>query len=987
MTQKTNTKESGFEEFIENELVNLHGYRARGASAYDKGLCMDTELVLEFVKNTQAENWEKLSDQYGDEVGQKFLERLDGEIADRGLLAVLREGIKDRGVKFRLAYWQPQTGMNPETLTDYEANILSVTRQVKYSQQNENSIDMVLFVNGLPIFTVELKNQLTGQTVLHAMRQYKSDRDQREKLLSFKRCLTHFAVDTEQVYMTTRLSGLSTYFLPFNRGDNNGSGNPVVAGKYKTHYLWEEVWGRDSLMDLLANFIALQTEEKVDKNGRKSKKEVLIFPRYHQMQTVRRLVADAQARGAGQNYLVQHSAGSGKSMTIAWTAHRLAELHDASNASVFDGVVVITDRRVLDSQLAETIRSFEQVDGVVKHVESSAELRDALEKGTRIISSTLQKFPVIVDAIEQTAGKRFAVIIDEAHSSTSGDSMADLRQALTLEDAAEADTKAEQAFKTVEDLLIDRMKARKVHAPNISFFAFTATPKQKTLELFGLEDPLTGKHMPFSLYSMKQAIEEGFIVDVLKNYTTYQTYFALLKKVADDPEYDKKKAQRLLVGYVEKHEQVIAKKVKIIVEHFSEKIASEISGQAKAMVVTKSRLHAVRFKRAFDEYLAEQNHPYKSLVAFSGTVVDGGLEYTEAGMNGVPEANTANEFKKDDYKFLIVAEKFQTGFDQPLLASMYVDKKLSGVSAVQTLSRLNRTRYDKEDVFVLDFVNDAEDIKKSFQPYYKATLLSEATDPNILHDLERDIQGYKLFSDLEMRGFVDQYLMGAQPSVLNAALDAVVERAVKRFTEQEMAEFKSRAGDYVRKYAFVSQIVTFEDPDLERLFLFLKFLRRKLPQGGTELPIDVLAAADVDSYAIKDKHELQIILDDEDSDLEPMGAGKNSGGEEGDEKDPLSKIIKEINERYGAEFTNEDKLILNSLSASLLQNEALQGSLAANSPDAAKIKFDELFQDRLVGMLDEHFNLYRKLDENPELKKFVNERIFEFVVRKTAASK
>lgn len=984
MTTKTNTKESGFEEFIEQELVNLHSYQSRPASVYDKNLCMDTEVVLSFVQKSQPEAWQKLIEQYDDDVNVRFLERLDDEITSRGLLSVLREGITDRGVRVKLAFWKPQTMMNPETVVDYSANILTVMRQVKYSTSNENSIDVVLFVNGLPVFTVELKNQLTGQTVVDAMRQYKTDRDPREKLLSFKRCLTHFAVDTEQVYMTTKLAGLATYFLPFNKGDKGGSGNPVIAGKYKTAYLWEEVWSKDSVMDLLANFITEHREQRVDERGRAQNIEMLIFPRYHQMDTVRKLINHARTNGTGQKYLIQHSAGSGKSNTIAWTAHRLSELHDEQDNAVFDGVIVITDRRVLDRQLSETVNSFSQVGGVVKHIENGGrELQEQLEKGTRIIVTTLFKFPVIVDTIEQLAGKKFAVLVDEAHSSTSGDSMADLRQALTLDEAARQEEQAEKVFKTTEDLIVDRMKARKVVTPNISFFAFTATPKQKTLELFGTEDVVTGKFVPFSLYSMKQAIEEGFILDVLKNYVTYQTYFGLLKKIEDDPEFDKKKAQRLLIGYVEKNEHAIEKKVGIMVEHFAEKIADELDGKAKAMVVTKSRLHAVRYKQVFDRYLREHNYPYKAVVAFSGTVKDGDLEFTESGMNGFSESQTAEEFKKDEYKFLIVAEKFQTGFDQPLLTAMYVDKKLSGVSAVQTLSRLNRTKQGKDQTFVLDFVNETDDIKESFQPYYTTTVLSEATDPNILHDLERDILQFKLFSDFEVNGFIEEYYHGAKPSVLNAMLDEVVNRTVEEKNDEEIEQFKSLVGDYIRKYGFISQIVTFEDPQLEKLFIFLKFLNRKLPKRKEVLPLEVLEAADIDTYKVDKKSEGTIALDNEEGTLEPMGGGKKEGTTgPTDEKDALSAIIKEINERFGANFSDADKLILNDISKKLLQNETLNGSIKSNSKDAAKIKFDEMFQDELIEVLNNHFDLYKKLDESPELKKFVNDRIFEFVVRK-----
>ena len=983
---KTNTKEKGFEEFIEGYLIDekIGKYRKRLSSDYDKELCMDKELVLEFIKTSQPDEWKKLEEQYSEKTEEKFLDRLDEEIVSRGLLSIFREGITDRGVKFKLAFWKPQTKHNPEARKDYEGNILSEMRQVKYSLENEKSIDMVIFLNGLPIFTIELKNQLTGQTVIDSIQQYRTDRDPKEKLLKFKRCLAHFAVDTEQIYMTTELKGLRTRFLPFNKGDKASAGNPVVEGKYKTHYLWENIWSKDGVLSLVGDFIQLYTEEFEDEHGRQRKEIKLVFPRYHQFDTVQRLIADARESGPGKNYLIQHSAGSGKSNTIAWAAHRLSDLHSEDNKSVFDGVIVITDRKVLDRQLSYTVESFAQVRGVVKHVETSTELKEALKDGVRVITSTLQKFPVIVDTIDNIPGKKFAVIIDEAHSSQGGEGAADLRQVLTLEEAEKEAEKEEKVFKTAEDLLIERMKARKVKTPSISFFAFTATPKQKTLELFGTQDPLTGKYIPFSLYSTKQAIEERFIIDVLQNYSTYQRYFALLKKVEDDPEYDKKKTQRLLLEYVDRHEHAIEKKVKIIVEHFEEKIASEIDGKAKAMVVTRSRLHAVRYKLALDRYLKEKGYAHKALVAFSGTVRDGGLEYSESQMNHAPEKQTEHEFKKDEYKFLIVAQKFQTGFDQPLLSAMYVDKKLSGVAAVQTLSRLNRAHQDKDSVFILDFVNEVEDIKDAFQPYYTTTILSESTDPNILYDLVREIIQFKLFSKFEVNGFIEMYLSGAKPDKLNAALDHVVELASKML-EEEREDFKTKASDYIRKYGFISQIVTFEDTDLEKLFIFLKFLIKKLPRRKNPLPIEVLQAVDMETYKLTKDMEISIKLESKEGELDPMGGGKGFIVQE--EIDPLSKIIKEINERFSTNFSSEDRVILNTLSERLLKNQTLEGSIKNNSKDASKIKFDELFQDELLGMLNNHFDLYKKLSENNELNKFVNERIFEYIINKVSIDK
>lgn len=974
----TNTREIGFEEFIEQYLTTKNKYLQRLPSAYDKVLCLDKELVLEFVKKTQEKDWQKLSEIHGEFLEEKFFKRLDEEIKERGILDVLRTGIVDHGVRFKLAFFKPETKLNEENKVLYEANILSVMRQVKYSQKNENSIDMVLFLNGLPLFTIELKNQLTGQSVKNAISQYRTDRDPKETLLSFKRCLVHFAVDTDLVYMTTRLNGLKTYFLPFNKGDNNSAGNPVNTEGYRTAYIWEDVWTKDSVLEIVDRFAHIQIEEKEDEKGKKTKIETLIFPRYHQRDAVRRMISDARQFGAGKNYLIQHSAGSGKSNTIAWTAHRLSSLHDENDKKVFDSVIVVTDRRVLDRQLRNTIMQFEQTAGVVKPViEGSSELKDALESGEKIIITTLQKFPVIVSGIEKIAGKKFAVIVDEAHSSQSGESSKSLKQVLNVKDldAAEKndDTSKEE---TTEDKIIKEIRSRRGKTDNISFFAFTATPKQKTLEIFGTQSTLDGKFYPFSLYSMRQAIEERFILDVLKNYTTFQVYFSLLKKIEHDPEFEKKKTQKLMISYVEKHEHAINKKIETIVKNFTENISAQIDGQAKAMIVTKSRLHAVRYKLAMDQYLKDGGYPFKALVAFSGTVKDGELEYTEGQMNGVPEKNTAEEFKKAEYKFLIVAEKFQTGFDQPLLAAMYVDKKLGGVNAVQTLSRLNRTCANKEQAFVLDFVNEADEIKEAFQPYYTTTILSEATDPNILHDLQRDILSFKMFIEQEVDTFVEYYFGNSKPSVLNSFLDEIVKR-YQTYLPEEKNEFKEKISDFVRKYSFVSQIISFEDTSLEKLFIFLKFLKKKLPVEKQELPYEVLENIDIDSYKIVKKRSGKIELENQDGELYPMVSG--GYGMVRDEIDALSKIIKDVNDKFGTSFSDNDRVILNNLSSKLMTNSELEGSIHNNSRDAAKIKFDKIFQDELITMLNSHFDLYKKLDQSTELKGYVNQKIFDYV--------
>jgi len=981
-----NYKEIAFEDFIEQQLTQLHGYRQRNAREhYNKQHALDSELVLEFIQTTQAKKWSDYAARF-ENAGEKLIKRLDDELTTRGVLDVLRKGIDDHGTHFDLAYFQSDSSFNPDIEALYEANILSVIRQLKYSDKNENSIDMVLFVNGLPIFTVELKNQMSGQDVQNAIAQYKSDRDPREKLLSFKRCLVHFAVDTDLVYMTTRLDKHKTFFLPFNQGNNGGAGNPVNPDGHRTAYMWEDIWTRGSVMEIIGKFMTVQVEEKLDERGRKVKKETLLFPRYHQRSAVQKLITSARVRGVGKNYLIQHSAGSGKSNTIAWTAHRLSELYDeAGESKVFDSIIVITDRRALDKQLRDTVEQFAQVRGVVKKIEgSSQDLKEALEKGEKIITTTLQKFSVIMDAVEELPGKKFALIVDEAHSSQSGEGSKAVRKALhanDLDDAARQDDDSREPDEedVVNKLALAEQKARLGNASTLSIFAFTATPKAKTLEIFGEKQP-DGSFRPFSLYTMRQAIEERFILDVLQNYTTYRSYFELVKTwKQEDKEYEKKKAQRLLFGYVDKHEHAIKLKTQTMVEHFHHHIKHLIDGEAKAMIVTKSRLHAVRYKQAFDAYLQESGLSYGAVVAFSGTVFDGTSEHTEASMNGFPEKQTVEEFAKPENKFLIVASKYQTGFDQPLLSVMYVDKKLGGVGAVQTLSRLNRMRPGKDETFVLDFVNETDDIVDAFQPYYTTTVLSEATDQNLLYDLKREILQFKAFTESEYEGFADMYFLGAGHDKLNRSLDAIVERITEHMPE-ELKEFKSKINDYIKRYGFVSQILLFEDTSFEKLFVFLKFLRKKLPVAREELPIEILERVNIESLKVVRKSTANISLENEVGNLDPMGAG-DTQGEAMSEYDILSRIIKDVNEKYGTEFTPEDKLIANNLSKKLYGDESLDGSIEHNARDVAKVKFDELFEKEMVGMVNDHFEFYRKVSEDRDVQKYVKERMFDAIYR------
>src|SRR5712692_229830 len=866
------------------------GYWKQLSEEYDKALCLIPEDVLNFIYATQPKEWDKFKKQHEGDARTPFLQRLASELRARGTLHVLRKGIKANGCRFQLVYFIPSSGLNYDLLNLYSANLFSEIRQLHYSEKNNNSLDLVLFLNGLPIFTAELKNPFTGQNVENAIKQYRSDRDPREPLFAFGRCLAHFAVDPELVYMTSHLEGQNTRFLPFNQGNKGGAGNPPSWKGFATAYLWESIWARNSVLNLLQHFI--QEIEEQDDKGRKTGKRSLIFPRYHQLDAVRRLVADAQEQGPGQRYLIEHSAGSGKSNSISWLAHQLSVLHDGLDRRVFDSIIVITDRRVLDKQLQQTVQQFEQTLGVVENIDkTSGQLKDALEGGKTIIVTTLQKFPVIVDQIESLKGNCFAVIIDEAHSSQSGESTKSLKTVLTIGSLDDTDIEESDEEEDLEDRIAEELKKRG-RLPNVSYFAFTATPKPKTLELFGTrrED---SKYEAFSLYTMRQAIEERFILDVLENYTTYKTYWNLLKKIETDPHYDRTKAILLLKSFVDRHEQTIAKKVAIMVEHFQGQAAHLIDGKAKAMIVTRSRLHAVRYKQAVDRYLKEKGYPYRALVAFSGTVRDGGIDYTESNMNGFPETQTAETFKQDANRILIVANKFQTGFDQPLLHTMYVDKNLGGVNAVQTLSRLNRTYPGKNETMVLDFANEAEEIQKAFAPYYEKTLLSEGTDPNLLYDLQTKLAGFHFYSEDDVNRFASIYFdpKGTQDK-LYAALAPVVDRYTEAL-DKERADFRGLLRDYVRLYAFLSQVITFVDTDLEKLYVFGRLLLRKLPMTLERLPIEIQQNIDIESYSIKQTSKGPITLPRGASNIEPIGQKEvYSLGQE--ELEPLSQIIQEL---------------------------------------------------------------------------------------------
>ncbi|GAB4548440.1 MAG: DEAD/DEAH box helicase family protein [Anaerolineales bacterium] len=978
----TNYREMNFEEHIESHLLNS-GYHKRAPEEYDKALCLIPAEVVQFIQATQPKEFEKLEKQYGADAATKLLERIAREVGKYGALYVLRKGVADRGAKFKLAYFKPSSGMNPEHQTLYQGNRFSVVRQLKYSQKNENSIDMALFLNGLPIVTVELKNSLTGQTLENAERQYKRDRNpQGEPLLAFKRCLVHFAVGNEQASMTTKLDGEKTRFYPFNKD----SENPVNPNGHKTHYLWEELWQPSTLLELINNYLHVQTiaERAYDpQTGSVTEKvsEAFIFPRYHQLDVVRHLLKLVQADGVGKNYLVQHSAGSGKSNSIAWLAHQLASFYQKADDAerLFDSIIVVTDRRLLDRQLQNTIKQFEQTEGVVKKIdENSAQLRDALKAGKAIIITTLQKFPVISASMTDLKGKRFAVIIDEAHSSQSGESAKHLKKTLAVNlEQAEAE---DQTGDDLEDEILKEIHARGKQS-HISYFAFTATPKNKTLELFGRKNE-EGKPVAHHVYSMRQAIEEGFILDVLKNYTTFKRYFKLIKTIPTDDEYEKKKAIRLLTSDVDLTPHAIEQKTRIMLDHFLGNTVHAIQGKGRAMVVTRSRLHAVKFYLAFRKVMEEKRLPFKALVAFSGEVTDPETheKYTENSLNRLPpKVAIEDAYKTPDYRILVVANKYQTGFDEPLLHTMYVDKKLDGVQAVQTLSRLNRTRSGKTDTLVLDFVNEAEDIQAAFQPYYQTTLLEEETDPNKLYDQQTELQAFEVFTKADVEEFAEVFYT---PNIPLEKLQPVLDRCVIVWgykPEEARENFRATIQKFIRLYGFVSQIITFEDVDLEKLYVFAKALNRKLPRRVSPLPYEIRDAVDLDSFRLQETYSGSIELEKEPGKVKGFGDGGMGGAS--DEKDLLSNIVKTLNETYGVVFTENDKVDLERVLMEHKADEELQSVMAAdNSRDAKKYKSDQVLDSLIIKFVNAKLDLYKKLTE-PKINEMLKRQSFEALAR------
>jgi type I restriction enzyme R subunit len=986
--------ERGFEDAITASLVDSGGYRvckwgthAEWMVDFDRVRGLDTTELFAFIAETQPTAWERLVAVHGGEPGARtqFTDRLAKQLDERGTVDVLRHGVNDHGIEVRLAFFEPAHGLTPELTERYLANRLTVTRQLPYDTGATWTLDLCLFVNGIPVATAELKNPLTHQTVEHAKHQYRTDRDPANVTLG-RRALVHFAVDPDDVEMTTRLAGPQTRFLPFNRGNAGGRGNAPDPTGHRTRYLWEEVWSRDAWLDILGRFIHVEPTTEGSSTAAKLRHGSIIFPRYHQWNAVRRLEAAASAEGPGHTYLIQHSAGSGKSNTIAWLAHRLMSLHGADDVPVFDKVVVITDRVILDRQLQETIYQFEHATGVVARIDQdSGQLAEALAgERSRIVITTLQKFPFVLDKVAGLGQRRYAVIVDEAHSSQTGEAAKDLKAALGATSAEAQLALAEQEAAALpaedpQDALAASVAARG-RQPNLSFFAFTATPKARTLELFGRQGE-DGAFVPFHLYSMRQAIEEGFILDVLANYTTYGVYWKVGKAVADDPEYDTRQAKRSIARFVSLHPHNLAQKAEIIVEHFRAHTRHKIGGRAKAMVVTSSRLHAVRYKQAIDAYLHERGYAdTKALVAFSGTVSDDGIDFTESQMNAFPESQTATRFATPEFGVLIVAEKFQTGYDQPLLHTMFVDKTLVGLAAVQTLSRLNRIHPEKTDTFVLDFRNDAEAITDSFRPWYEATV-AIPTDPNLLHDLADRLLGLQVLDMSEARAvaalIADRTREVSDHGLVYALLDPAVERYKAR-SDDEQAEARDILDQYVRVYSFLSQVVDFGDVGLEALYLASRALLSLLPsdRGGR---LDLGAEVELTHLRIERTSEGSITPEKGVGELHAIYSG--SGPEAEEQKEHLSRIVEVLNERFGMTLGTADQLFFDQMEASWLADEHLVDQARANPLDNFRLVFADKFISTMVTRMDDNEDLFKRVLDDREFQAAVMEhylrRVFQ----------
>ena len=1000
------TSENAFETAIIESLLACGDYSEGDASAYSPDLGMFKIEVLQFLKATQAKLWCRLAAIHGEDVSNRVLARLYKEMDLRGALDVIRNGFVDYGVHFKMAYFKPESGLNPDTLALYEQNQLKVIRQVYYSRKNKKSVDLVLSLNGLPVATLELKNRFTKQSAANAKKQYANTRDNKELLFAFnKRALVHFAVDDEVVYMTTRIDGSNTEWLPFNKGYQHGAGNAPNPEGYRSDYLWRDIFTKDSWLEIIGRFIHLQVKE-FEFAGSTREKEKLIFPRFHQLDVVRKISQHAQEYGAGHNCLIQHSAGSGKSNSIAWLSYRLSGLHNADDHRIFDSVVVVTDRRVLDSQLQSTIYQFEHKTGVVQCIdEDSQQLADAIASGANIIVTTLQKFPFIIEKVGELPNRIYAVIIDEAHSSQGGEASKKMKQVLGNSNApqkredsssevqesyreyGEGDKDEGTDFQDIVSDYIEQSAARRGRQSNLSFFAFTATPKYKTLAVFGNQDA-QGKPQPFHLYSMRQAIEEGFILDVLQHYTTYKLFFKLCKAMEDDPEINKKKAIQAIGRFVSLHPHNLAQKTEIIVEHFRQVVINKIGGRAKAMLVTSSRLHAKRYFEELKRYIEDKGYEeyIKILVAFSGSVMDDNFPegVTESQLTGFREKELPQKFANDEYKILIAAEKFQTGFDQPLLHTMYVDKALSGVKAVQTLSRLNRNMPGKEDTFILDFVNDQQTILDSFQPYYEITTITDEPEPNHLYDLKAKLDQQQIYLDTEVDALARVYFNPTtkMTTSIQAQLYRNIDPAVDRYqnikAEENKEAFKKSLRTWTNLYAFMAQIMPFREANFEKFYAYAKLLLTKLPKRDLSESMKLTDEVALEYYRLKKIKDGSIdLLTSEEGKLDGLTEAGIKRDKE--EKAVLSEIIEVLNDRFGTEFEEADRLFFDQIETELMQDSTLRMQAKVNRLDTFKYAFEEVFIDKLIDRMDQNQGIFEKIIEDQSFGRLVKELMMKKV--------
>lgn len=972
----TNTKENGLETLIVNWLVKHNSYEEGSNADYNREYAIDETRLLRFLEKTQPEQFKLLGLSASEQKKRAFLNRLQSELAKRGIIDVLRNGIKVYPADVILFYLTPSEN-NRKAKEQFAQNIFSVTRQLRYSSDaNKLALDLCIFINGLPVITFELKNQLTKQNTNDAVEQYKTDRDLRELLFSFKRCMVHFAVDDAQIKFCTKLAGKDSWFLPFNKGYNDGAGNPPNPNGIMTDYLWKDILTKEKLTLIIENYAQVVVDTDPDT---KKKKEKQIFPRYHQLDVVTKLLADVKEHGVGKRYLIQHSAGSGKSNSIAWLAHQLIGLEQDGHP-MLDSVIVVTDRKILDKQIRNTIKQFMQVSNTVVWAEHSGELRKAITDGKRIIITTVEKFPYIVSEIgPEHKNNHFAIIIDEAHSGQSGRNAAQMNLALS--------GRASDDVRDNEDKINIMMEGRKLLS-NASYFAFTATPKNKTLETFGVSYEEAGeiKHKPFHVYTMKQAIQEGFILDVLKNYTVIDSYYKLIKTVEDDPMFDKKRAQKKLRSFVEGNSFTIAKKAAMMVDHFHEQVIAKgkIGGQARAMVVTASIPRCIEYYFAINKCLADRHSPYKAIIAFSGEHAYNGQNLTSARLNGFPDAKIPKEFKKDPYRLLIVADMFQTGFDEPLLHTMYVDKLLYNIKAVQTLSRLNRSHPQKHDTFVLDFANKPEDIAKSFSTYYKTTILSGETDPNKLYDLVATMENYQIYTENDVEQLINNYLSGAERDQLDPHLDACT-ALYKQLDTDDQIDFKSAAKAFVRTYGFLGAILPYGNAKWEKLSIFLNLLIPKLPSPREEdFSQGILDSIDLESYRNEARDSLSIKLEDVDTEVTPVPSA-GTPHIVNPEMDLLSAILSNFNDIFGnidwKDADNVKRQILE-IPAMVSRDEKYQNAMRNSDEQSARLESERALQQVIIAIMADNMELFKQFQDNPSFKKWLSDMVFNLTYNK-----